>query len=130
MTKIKQVIRFVCGICKKEFKTEQEALKCQSSEIHETTEEIRKRRQKKEEKWKVKGHDVWYEMSGMKHAPKVDITKFGAHKYIDCDGTSDCEYGCGCWMGPFRSGGKVNPYGACPNNPKKQDKNNELPKKR
>ena len=58
MTKIKQVIRFVCGICKKEFKTEQEALKCQSSEIHKATEEIRIRRQKAKEIKKIKNKEA------------------------------------------------------------------------
>jgi len=34
--------------------------------------------------------------------------------------TSDCEYNCGCWMGPSRSGGPngIDPFGKCPNNPK------------
>lgn len=31
-----------------------------------------------------------------------------------------CKYGCGCWAGPFRSGGKVDPFGPCPNNPKEK----------
>lgn len=33
--------------------------------------------------------------------------------------TSDCAYGCGCWMGGSRSGGPdgVDPFGACPNAP-------------
>ena len=41
---------------------------------------------------------------------------FGKHKYADHDGTSDCKYGCGCWMGPSRSGGPmgVDPSGKCP----------------
>ena len=50
----------------------------------------------------------------------------GGHYYPGCknpygDGffTSDCEHGCGCWMGNSRSGGPdgVSPFGACPNNP-------------
>lgn len=46
--------------------------------------------------------------------------EYGGHKYADHDGTSDCQYGCGCWMGPARSGGPVglNPGGVCPKNPK------------
>lgn len=38
------------------------------------------------------------------------------HRYADYDGTSDCANGCGCWAGPFRSGGPagVDPLGACP----------------
>lgn len=45
--------------------------------------------------------------------------KYNGHKYPNDDGTSDCENGCGCWMGPTRSGGPVglDPGGACPNNP-------------
>jgi hypothetical protein len=48
-----------------------------------------------------------------------DHKKFGPHEYADHDGTSDCEHGCGCWMGPARSGGPlgVDPFGICPNNP-------------
>jgi hypothetical protein len=44
--------------------------------------------------------------------------EYGQHKYDD-DGTSDCKYKCGCWMGPARSGGPagVDPFGACPGNP-------------
>ncbi len=43
---------------------------------------------------------------------------FGPHKYADHDGTSDCRYGCGCWIGPTRSGAPagVNPLGKCPQN--------------
>lgn len=47
--------------------------------------------------------------------------EYGEHKYDDNhDRTSDCKYGCGCWMGPCRSGGPagLDPRGDCPNNPK------------
>ena len=67
--------------------------------------------------WESQGHTVWYEYSGIKHAPVVDKAKFGNHRFADHDGTSDCKYGCGCWMGPSRSGGPVDPGGRCPNNP-------------
>ncbi len=45
--------------------------------------------------------------------------EYGGHKYADHGGTSDCEYHCGCWMGPARSGGPVglDPCGKCPGNP-------------
>lgn len=48
-----------------------------------------------------------------------DAPKFGPHQYADHDGTSDCAHGCGCWMGPARSGGPdgVDPFGECPKNP-------------
>ncbi|KKQ30343.1 MAG: hypothetical protein US45_C0047G0010 [Candidatus Nomurabacteria bacterium GW2011_GWA1_37_20] len=50
------------------------------------------------------------------HGPK----EYGGHQYADHDGTSDCKHGCGCWMGPARSGGPtgLNPFGVCPKNPK------------
>ena len=50
------------------------------------------------------------------HSPK----DYGGHKYANHDGTSDCEHGCGCWMGPARSGGPtgLDPGGTCPKNPK------------
>lgn len=49
--------------------------------------------------------------------PELDPEKFGSHKYPQKDGTHDCMHGCGCWMGPYRSGGPVDPYGPCPENP-------------
>ncbi len=51
----------------------------------------------------------------------MDTSKeYGPHKYADQDGTSDCEFRCGCWAGPTRSGSKllgVSAFGECPNNP-------------
>lgn len=49
------------------------------------------------------------------HEPK----EYGGHKFADHDGTSDCQYGCGCWMGSSRSGGPAGllEFGKCPNNP-------------
>ena len=49
------------------------------------------------------------------HGPK----EYGGHKYANHDGTSNCEHGCGCWMGPARSGGPtgLSPFGKCPKNP-------------
>lgn len=48
----------------------------------------------------------------------------GGHKYDDHDGTSDCEYGCGCSMGRTMSHGPtgVDPFGECPGNPKDSKK--------
>lgn len=48
------------------------------------------------------------------------MKEYGGHKYEERNGNSDCEYGCGCWMGPFQSGGPTGlyPKGACPKNPK------------
>jgi len=49
----------------------------------------------------------------------------GGHHYPGCSDddfsfTSDCSYGCGCWMGGSRSGGPdgVDPFGECPNRAK------------
>ena len=55
---------------------------------------------------------------------------YGPHEYADHDGTSDCQHGCGCWVGPARSGGPtgISPFGHCPNNPldnQKQSGNND-----
>lgn len=86
--------------------------------------ELQKEREKEKEeekKLRKEGYDVWAEYGGRKIAKHVDSEKFGPHKYIDCDGTSDCEYKCGCWMGPSRSGGPVDPWGACPKNPKEKN---------
>lgn len=54
--------------------------------------------------------------NGREHLKYED---FGSHLYYSRQsGTSDCEYGCGCWMGPARSGGPagVDPFGKCPGN--------------
>jgi hypothetical protein len=50
--------------------------------------------------------------------PRPPSPKNGGHKYQP-EGTSDCEYGCGCWMGGFGSGGPdgIDPFGKCPKNP-------------
>jgi hypothetical protein len=42
--------------------------------------------------------------------------EYGGHHYPNEDGTSDCSHGCGCWMGPSRSGGppNIDPFGKCP----------------
>jgi len=114
---MKTVTKYICEVCHREYPTTQDALNCEFSQKHKIAAEERAKRARKMEKLKNEGNDVWYE-NGMKYAPTVDSTKFGPHKYADHDGTSDCQYSCGCWMGPCRSGGKVNPFGACPNNPK------------
>lgn len=46
-----------------------------------------------------------------------------SHRYPDPDGTSNCTHGCGCWMGPYRSGGPdgVDPFGECPKAPPVRD---------
>jgi len=67
-------------------------------------------------RWKKEGHAVWVEGGKVRHAEKVPATLFGPHGYTK-DGTSDCSHGCGCWAGPSRSGGPVDPLGPCPQNP-------------
>jgi len=44
---------------------------------------------------------------------------YGPHDYGEGGRTSDCKYGCGCWMGPVRSDGPpgIDPFGHCPDNP-------------
>lgn len=46
--------------------------------------------------------------------------EYGPHDYAGPGRTNDCKYGCGCWMGPFQSGGPIglDPFGECPKNPK------------
>ncbi len=46
--------------------------------------------------------------------------EYGKHDYGKCEGTCDCIYGCGCWMGSVMSGGPLglDPFGECPGNPK------------
>jgi len=46
--------------------------------------------------------------------------EYGKHRYANYDGPSDCEFDCGCWKGPTRSGGPIglDPSEDCPNNPK------------
>ena len=50
------------------------------------------------------------------------LDDFGFHDYGEGEGTVDCKFGCGCWIGPTRGGGPVgldhSTFGHCPNNPK------------
>ena len=115
---MKKVTKYICEICLSEYANSLFADTCEF--------QCREFKEKREtelaeiKKWREKGEDTWYENGNIHHAPKVDPDKFGAHKYASDWRTSDCEYGCGCWMGECRSGGKINPFGACPNNPKEK----------
>lgn len=60
--------------------------------------------------------DEWMEDGIQRWTPVVDPERFGEHDYGDGN-TNDCAYGCGCWMGGYRSGGPVYPHGRCPMNP-------------
>lgn len=64
-------------------------------------------------------------MCEVEYLPEPELQKshnVGGHYYPGCATdvfhTSDCEYGCGCWMGQSRSGGPdgVDPFGPCPGN--------------
>lgn len=115
-----QVTKYVCEVCGKEF-SNPEAAK-EHEERCKAIEKERRKREAEEKKWIKKGHSIWHEDGVMKHAPRVNPKKFGPHSY-DPGGTSNCFHGCGCWMGAWRSGGKVDPFGACPNNPKIKENN-------
>jgi hypothetical protein len=43
----------------------------------------------------------------------------GGHRYGPVGATSNCAFGCECWMGRTNSGGPrgVDPFGKCPKNP-------------
>ena len=58
----------------------------------------------------------WVEWGVWKKAPIVDPRFHGGHGYT-YEGTSDCKFGCGCFMGESSSGGPVDPFGSCPKNP-------------
>ena len=64
------------------------------------------------------GFAVWCEYTtGWRTAPIVDPDKFGPHTFdgpLGVIGTCSC----GAWMSSSYSGGPVDPFGACPNNPK------------
>lgn len=64
-------------------------------------------------------YSMWVQDGKWFAAPTVDPEKFGAHDYAIGGyerGKRDCR--CGCWMGDCRSSGPVDPFGACPANPK------------
>jgi len=60
------------------------------------------------------GFSYWIEWGRWYKAPTVDSKKFGPHDYED--GPGSCK--CGCHMGDASSSGPVDPFGACPLNPK------------
>lgn len=70
-------------------------------------------------RWEKEGHAVWVENGNVKHSPKVPEELFGPHGYEFPGRTTNCSFGCGCWAGPWSSGGPVDPLGPCPRNPKK-----------
>ena len=70
-----------------------------------------------------KGWSKWIENGIAYKAKTVNPKKFNGHAYDNGgfeQGIRDCS--CGCYMGGFSSGGPVDPFGACPNNPKPKSK--------
>jgi hypothetical protein len=64
-------------------------------------------------------HSVWVENGEVYTAPTVDRSKFGGHDYDGGGyekGVRDCK--CGAYMLSASSAGPVDPFGACPMNPK------------
>lgn len=115
---MRRVIRWVCDVCQREHPNVALAAYCEEQDL-----KIAKARETaiaEEKHWQSQGHAVWHERGGMCHAPEVDDKLFSTHDYGVGDGTSDCAYKCGCWMGPCASGGPVDPFGPCPKNPVKE----------
>ena len=112
------IVRYACEECGREHKDPDLAKLCEDS-----CRRIKLSQAKfmgDEKAWRKMGHATWVENGEHKHAPKVKPARFGPHDYPNEDGTSDCKFGCGCWMGPARSGGPTDPFGACPKNPKRK----------
>jgi len=118
------VKKYVCDFCERQHDSVILAKMCEKmcKQIRKAT-EINSCKltdeQEKIKKLESKGFAVWFEDGNLKYAKKINPKEFGRHQY-DSGHTSDCAYGCGCWMGSFRSGGRVDPFGACPNNPIKR----------
>lgn len=115
-----EVTRWKCDICQREHVSRKDAEFCEANckGGGEKAAKVRRDILAKETALRNKGMDVWWEDGEMKHSPKINPDIFGPHHYPNKNGTSDCSYGCDCWMGRYRSGGPVNPFGACPSNPK------------
>lgn len=114
---MKRIQKYVCGECGREHVSAIWAEQCEEG-CRNRKRDIAKLQQE-EKRWQDQGHDTWLEHGHICHAQRVDPDKYGPHDYGKQGGTSDCAYHCGCWMGPCTSGGSNNPFGACPNNPKK-----------
>ena len=112
---MKKIVKYVCEGCGTEYPNSGQAKLCERKDADRLKIMRRNTEMHKQELLK---HNLseWAEHNGMKTCKKVDPKKFGPHKYQQ-EGTSDCAYGCGCWMGSCRSGGLVDPFGKCPNNP-------------
>lgn len=66
-----------------------------------------------------RGWSIWIENGVLFTAPTVSSRKFGGHSYSNGGydmGIHHCS--CGCYMGSSSSSGPVDPFGACPDNPK------------
>jgi hypothetical protein len=68
-----------------------------------------------------RGWSLWIEDGVWYTAPKISPRKFGKHAYFISKirtGIRKCP--CGCFMTRSDSGGPVDPFGACPMNPRKK----------
>jgi hypothetical protein len=73
------------------------------------------------------GFSTWIENGVWYQAPTVDPAKFGPHDYHKkWPQITMCK--CGCRMGSESSSGPVDPFGACPSNPKQVIKDEILQK--
>lgn len=113
---MRRVQRFICDECQREHASPEMAERCEASD--RKMQEERAARLAEEKRWQDQGHDVWVENGVLCHAMRVDPDKYGSHDYGSREGTCDCAHRCKCWAGGFASGGPVDPFGACPNNPK------------
>ena len=121
---MKRVVRYLCEFCGREYPTETAASSCEKKERKNAKTRLRESKAHERE-LRRQNLAEWVEDGVHKTAPRVDPKVYGSHKYEE-DGTSDCAYGCGCWMGPARSGGPIDPFGPCPCNPKQQKAKRKL----
>lgn len=66
-----------------------------------------------------RGYSTWIEQGVWFTSRTVNKRRFGGHAYDDggfLKGIRDCP--CGCHMSESSSSGPVDPFGACPSNPK------------
>jgi len=112
---VKKIVKYVCDGCGVEYPNSSQAKLCERKDA-DRLKIMRRNTEKHKQELLKQNLSEWAEDDGMKTCERVDPKKFGPHKYQE-EGTSDCAYGCGCWMGSCRSGGKVDPFGMCPKNP-------------
>ncbi len=97
--------------------TELETLK---AEVENLRGAVGRHQRETQEVAEAKGFAWWIENGVILMGPKVDRDKFGPHSYPN-KGIGKCSHGCGCRMSASSSSGTVDPFGACPNNPRQQE---------